>query len=391
MKIKLKTKKFLYLLLVLTPAFAAADTFDDIAGAVAARNPMLRAEAAAAGADASSRIAANRLEAAEVGFNYKWPSHKAAGAKLGFEVSQPFDWPAVYGARRRAAARAAAAADLRLQAVGNQVDKQIRTTLCDIVDANKRIVLLQFIVSNLDTLHSRMHVMLDQGQTTELDHRKLAIEEVAMKQQLADAQTARTAALAALSALNGDELPAGADTLSQYPPATLLPFETYAAMRAPAVEAAAIDADVRRLDVRTEKMGLLPGFSLGYALDYEAGELFQGFSVGLRLPQYSAKPAAEAARLEAESLALQAEAAEAERRSSLTATYREAEMVKKLLDDYDFAFGHDYPQLLARALNGGQISYADFFSELNFYLSARLEYLAQQQRYHRLLQTLTHP
>lgn len=390
MKIKLKIKKLLYLL-VLTPAFAAADTFDDIAAAVALRNPSLRAETAAVGAEASSRVAANRLEAAEVGFNYKWPSHKAAGTKLGFEVSQPFDWPGVYGARRRAAARAASAAGMRLRAVGSQVDKQIRTTLCDIVDANKRIALLQFIVCNLDTLHSRMHVMLDSGQTTELDHRKLAIEEIAMKQRLADAQTALTAALAELSALNADELPEGADTLSEYPEATLLPFETYASLRAPAVEAVALDADVRRLDARAEKMELLPGFSLGYALDYEAGELFQGFSVGLRLPQYSAKPAADAARLEAESLALQAESAAAERRSTLTATYREAEMVKKLLADYDFAFGHDYPQLLTRSLNGGQISYADFFSELNFYLSARLEYLAQQQRYHRLLQTLAHP
>lgn len=384
-------KRLLLILALAAPAAAGAQSFTDIVAEVAANNPALRARRAEADAETASRSAANTLEATEASFSYQWPRHKAAGSKLGFELTQAFDWPGAYGARGRAARSARRAATARRDADARALRLETGTTLCDLVDANRRIGLLNEIVSNLDSLHNRMHSLLDGGHATELDHRKVALQEIAMKQQLAEARAARADAIATLYSLNGAALPDGADELCEYPDSTLLPLQAYIALGSPQTEATRLDAETRALDARAERLGLLPGFSVGYALDREDGELFQGFTIGLRLPQYSAKPAAAAARLEAQALALQAEAAETTRRAALTSAYRQAEAARDLIADYRHALGEGYPRLLMRALNVGQITYADYFAELNFYLEARLEFCAQQLRYHRLLLQLSNP
>lgn len=381
--------KLLTLLAALLPLAASAQTFDEIATEVVASNPALAARTAEASAQAMERVAANRLEATEVGFDYKWPNHKENGAKLSFEVTQAFDWPGAYGARRKAARRAEQASRAALLSGRRALELQTRTLLCEVVGANRRIALLTGITSNLDSLHQKMHTLLENSEITELDHRKVALEEIAMKQQLADARAARAAALEQLAGIAGGRLPAGARELSEYPAAELRPLADYLAAGSPALAQAEAEADAAALDARAERMGLYPGFTLGYVMERENfGDIFQGFSIGLRLPSYSAGPAAEALRLQAEGARLHARALDAERRASIAAAHSEAETLGRLLNDYRTALGPDYPAVLRSALDAGQLTYADYFTELNFYLSAALEAASVSSRLHTLLQSL---
>lgn len=377
------------LILLCVPMIAAAQApADKFTAEIISNNPELRALRAAATAEILNRVADNRLEATEVGFAYKWPDKTDEVTKLEFEVSQAFDWPGAYGARRRATNAARRALTERAAADERALTLQVRTLLCTLVCDNRRVGMLSSIVANLDSLHVAMHRMLERGESTELDHRKLEIEEVAMKQQLAEATRSRTETLGTIAALNGGELPAGIADLHEYPAAELLPLSSYLANAAPEVAALNAQADVMTLDGRAERLGLLPGFSVGYVMEKEGPVMYNGFSLGLRLPEYSAKPRAEAARWEAAVLRVQAENADAQRRTQIAANHSAAEAAKHLLADYDHAFGNNYPALLHRALQGGAMTYIEYFSELNFYLSARLEYLQTEQTYQSLLQTL---
>lgn len=378
----------LLLLLALTPVLAPAQTFNRIVDEVIDNNPSLAADRAAQRAETIARVAGNRLEATEVGFGYKWPTVAEEGVKWDFEVTQSFDWPGAYGARRRAARRAKAALDARLRVAERDLRVQTRTLLCKVIDANLRCDLLGSIVANLDSLHGAMHSMLMQRQITELDHRKVALEEVAMKQQLSDAESTRAATLASIAALNGGTLPAGVAELREYPDEQLKPLAEYLSAEVPEVTALSEDASTRVLDAKAERMGLYPGFSVGYAFESEGPARFHGFTLGLRLPGYSAKPKADAAEWEARALELQAEQAGRDRRAAITADHATAEITAGLLEEYRRAFGTDYPALLSRSLAGGQISYINYFSELNFYLSARLDYLTQLLSYHTILASL---
>lgn len=378
----------LLLLFALMPVFGSAQTFNRIVDEVIANNPSLAADKAAQRAETIARVAENRLDATEVGFGYKWPSVAGEGEKWELEISQSFDWPGAYGARRRAAARARVALDARIRVAERDLRVQTRTLLCKVIDANLRCNLLESIVANLDSLHGAMHTMLERRQITELDHRKTVLMEVAMKQQLSDAESSRAATLASIAALNGGTLPAGVAELREYPDERLKPLAEYLSAEVPEVTALREDASTRLLDARSERMGLYPGFSVGYAFESEGPARFHGFTLGLRLPGYSAKPKADAAKWEAKALELQAEQAERERRAAITADHASAEIASALLENYRQAFGSDYPALLSRSLAGGQISYIDYFSELNFYLSARLDYLTQLLTYHALLASL---
>lgn len=381
-------KAIIYSVLSLACLGAAAQSFDPIVAEVLANNPSLLAEKAAQRAEALVRVAENRLAPTEIGFGYKWQSVRGGETKMDIEVSQAFDWPGAYGARRKAAVRAEAARAASLAATERSLRIDASMLLCKIVDANLRSDMLRTIVNNLDSLHGSMHAMLAQRQITELDHRKVALEEVCMKQQLADAENSRVALLAELAALNGGTLPAGAADLCEYPAAELLAPERYLDVFVPEIAAPDMEAETITLDARAERMSLYPGFSLGYGFEREGPAYFHGFTLGITLPSYSAKPRAEAAQWQARALRLRARQAESDRRASISSDHAEAMRLQKLLDDYTYAFGKDYPELLKRSLLGGQLSYIDYFSELNFYLSARLDYLTQLLSYHSLLTRL---
>lgn len=381
-------KKFFIAILLLMPMAAAAD-FDGIVGEVLANNSELAGLRAENAAQIVSRRAENKLEATELEFEYKWPNHREFGTKMALSVSQGFDWPGAYGARRRAAKRAEAAMTARLQELENGLSQTVGELLVQVVDANRRCAVLTDMVANIDSLHNKIHRQLELREATELDHRKVEIEAVALRQRLADAETARTEALAQLAALNGGTLPAGAAELSEYPSANYRPLADYLGGFAPEVIAPREEAAVSRLDAKAEKMGLYPGFSLGYVIEREDGMTFQGFTLGLRLPEYAASSRAKAAELQAVFQEHQADLARQQRDANIIAAYKSIEITAKLLRDYDEAFGDNYLPLLRRSLDAGQITYPDYITELNFYLDARLEYFSQQQKFHSLLNILT--
>lgn len=377
------------LILLFIPVMGASQApADRFVAEILVNNPELRAGRAAASAEIINRVASNRLEAAEAGFAYKWPSRSGEVTKIEFELSQSFDWPGLYGARRRSASAARRAISDRQAAAEKEIRLQAREQLYELVAANCRVDLLTRMVANIDSLHENLHRLLDHGEATELDHRKLSLEEVAMKQQLSDALQARTEALSALATLNGGELPAGVDGLREYGPEELRPLDEYLAVDDPQLSALESEAGVMRLDARAERLGMAPGFSLGYVMEKEGPVYYNGFSVGLRLPEYGAGPRAKALELQAEALQLQAETVAVDRRTRLTGDYVAATGALQLIKEYEQAFGLDYEQLLQRALRGGQMTYIEYFNELNYYLTARVDYINARLNFHKLLNRL---
>lgn len=370
------------------PLMTCAADFNEIVNEVVWHNPALMAERSAALAEVAARKADNRLEATEIGFSHLW-GYDGGGNKLSVEVTQNFDWPGVYGVRRRAADTMQKAATKACEASERKMRQTVSESLFAIIDANRRCQLLERIVANLDSMHSAAHTLLAGGNITELDHRKVALEEISMKQQLADAHAMRSSALANLAALNGGELPQGALDLDEFPAQTLLPLSDYIHGAAPELEAARLDVETLKLDAEAERLGCYPGFSLGYAFEREDEENFNGFTIGLRFPQYSVSSRARATLLRAEARELLALEAEQTRRADITSRHAEAEQLVQLMADYDRALGSgNYEALLKRSLAGRQITYAEYFTELNFYLAAVLESYTQDFRLQTLLSTL---
>lgn len=366
-------------------ATAAPAAIDSLAASIAESNPAFKARVAALQASALATQASDMMPGLELEGEHLWGP--AGDNRWGAGISQSFDWPGVYGARRDARKAEANAFAALAEAERAELTLSAKLALIDLVAARKQAATLSGIYSNVAELTAFTQRALDHGQATILDLRKLQIESLDIASRLEQAEQARSAALAELRAMgyNGD-VP---DALA-YPDAE--PDYAAAAGRwlaSPAITAARASSRAAEARAREASRSALPGFSLGYRHQFEGGTHFNGLSVGIALPAWGASKAKAAARAEAEAAALQADA------DIATATARFDEVRRRLsaLDSRRRAYTEaladaDYPELLEKSFKGGQISVLTYIQELNFFMEAALAAQQTEQEYHTSLATL---
>ncbi len=327
--------------------------------------------------------AENSLSGPEVGFEYKWPQQVGAGNRWGLEVSQEIEWPGVYGARRQAAANLAGIKSNAAAQTERWLRYEVADRLLQLIDARKRLDILSEIQSNLEEVSASMERMLDNGQATVIDCRKAEFELLAVREKIADvrAEYDRMAILVGF----GQIMPSGLDRLTDYPDSPVeLPLMTPDEIEKQIAAQRSLD------DARMERMKNMPSLSVGYVHDFEEGVHFNGFSLGLKLPAYSARKSNTAMRLEAEARQMELDQAREERIASLAADVSELSHLMELMGEYERVLGSDdYLRLLRKSFDARQITLTQFLLDQNQYLSTRLDYLALQLRYHRLLPALT--
>ncbi|MDE6146084.1 MAG: TolC family protein [Muribaculaceae bacterium] len=323
--------------------------------------------------------AENTLPGPEVGFEYKFPQQRGVGNRWGLEVSQGFDWPGIYRARRDAAeglrdlrGRVSASAYRRLRC-------EVEDRVMQVIEARKRVAILEVVERNLAEVSEKSEHMLNLGQITVLDRRKAEFELLAIKEKLTDARAELDRLTATVGF--GQVIPDGLDRLTDFPARlTAAPIST--------AEEIELETEIvgEMSNARVENLKKLPSFSLGYVHDFEEGIHFNGFSVGVNLPSYGAGKSATAARLEAETAMMKLNEARAERQAELKNNAAELVRLESLLADYDRAIGgDDYLRLLKKSFDARQITLTQYILDQNWYLNARLDHLALQLRYHRLL------
>ena len=356
---------------------AMPESMDSLAAAIAGADPAWQARRAELRAAELSVKADASLPGIEAEGEYLWGTQ--GENRWGFGVSQGFDWPGVYGARREAAGAAGRAFAQLARAEQAERTLAAKLALIDLVAARRRAAKAGGICDNLRRLTDLTQRALDHGQATILDLRKLQIATLEAELKLQQAEQTRTEALAALQALGfkGD-VP---DGLS-YPEAADSRTAAEAWQAMPSVKAAEAEAEAARARARAAARSMMPGFSLGYRHQMEGGQHFNGLSVGISLPAWGANKQRNAARAEAEAAAWQAEAALSSHQAALQAALRNVQALEGRVKAYDKALDTaDYPELLQKSLNGGQITMLTYIQELNFFLEAEMERIDVEQQY----------
>lgn len=364
---------------------AGAAEMDSIAAAIASANPAVRArwaELRSASLDASADA---MLPGPEIEGEHLWGP--AGDNRWGVGISQSFDWPGVYAAKR-GARRASDNAFMQL-AHAELAEQRLaaKLALIDLVAARRQAAAVRDIYNNVQELLDFTRRALDHGQATILDVRKLQIEQLEVGRRLEETELARAEAVAALRAMGSDaSVPEGLDY-----PAAGVDYADAAArwMASPALMAARAEAEASEARAKAAARSCLPGFSLGYRHQFEGGNHFNGLSVGIALPAWGASRSKAAARAEAEAARMQAEAQTAAAASGFDAMRRRVAALAGRLGAYDDALAtSDYPVLLRKSLDGGQISVLTYIQELNFFMEARIAREQAARDYHLALATL---
>lgn len=369
---------------------AQAKSFDEILYDIATNNPTLASSVAQNESEINSLKSENNLPDPEIGYEHKWGKE---GAKWGVSVSQSFEWPGAYSARKKAINASTEAMEFlnKSNLLNKLVD--IKLLLIDIVNLRKQITLVSQLESQIDTLFLKYEQGIHLGEVTKLDINKLKIEKIALTRQNKSLKNQLDVLKATLLAENGgnDIYPILME-LTTYPDATILPEERYMQMlkdNDPQFAQFSSMAKAQELNSKTLSMSKFPGFSLGYTLENELGTYFNGFSIGITIPAFSKRHKKNAIEASQKALSLQNKAYEIEKSAQLKVQRANAISLLQEMEDYRPTIeDNDNFTLLKKALDGGQISLITYIQEVNFFLEAQQNYLDIEYRYHQALATL---
>ena len=165
-----------------------ANDFDNALFEIVSNNPTLVASIAENEAEINELKSENNLPDPEIGYEHKWGKE---GAKWGVDISQSFEWPGVYSARKKAINSTSEAIEYLNKS--NYLNKlvEIKLLLIDIINLRKQISLVSQLESQIDSLTLKYQQGAKQGEVTILDINKMKIEKIALTRQNKDLKNHR--------------------------------------------------------------------------------------------------------------------------------------------------------------------------------------------------------
>lgn len=359
-------------------AFAQTD-IDLIVNEIMANNAELNSTRLRTSAEKAALASSNNLEDPEVEFSHQW-GQNGIGNKWGIDVSQSFDWPGVYSARSKANAATSLAMDYLDDAKAFDVRYNVRTALIDVIYAQQKIDLLRRMVSHIDSIATVYSRGAETGDISRLDVNKLKIERIGANRRLNESTLEYMTAVGTLKGLNGGKDVSGlVERLDHFSHTGLLPqasYEDEALRNNPSVRYAEAMDQAESLNEKVLNHSRFPGLTIGYNHEYEMGDHFNGFKIGLTLPFFSNRH--KAAEISSRRVALQAEQHNVETASlsEIRSVYGQIERLDKEMAQYgDVLSDGENMRLLNVALAAQHITLIDYLTEYNYFLDAQMSYI----------------
>ena len=168
---------------------------DEVLSSVAQHNKSLQARQQADKAEKTGIDAENGLEDPSV--EYSSFFSKGVNGQAGSElvVTQGFDFPSVYGNRKRAGREEKAAVDHRAEAMRRDVLLEAKNLCLDLIRLNQEKDLLEQRMRNADELLELYEERLDAGDATIVELNKIKMERMSVQTEVLQNNAAHRTAL----------------------------------------------------------------------------------------------------------------------------------------------------------------------------------------------------
>lgn len=338
--------------------------------------------------------AENALSGPEAEFSRVWGNNPEIGNKFAISVSQGFDWPGLYAARRKAAKMAESALEFLNASAMLDARRDARLLLLDFIHNSQLLNLQDKYASRLDSMEAYYKRAAEEGLETRLDYNKTVLERIRVHRELHQLERDRDALIVRIQAFNGGISPNEVISLvgKEYPKidrSKLSLILSQVEERDPGYAAARLQSEAARQQVKVEKLSGLPGFSIGYEHETEIGGGFNGFSIGINLPSWSRKHSRKAAILEAELAEKDAEIALKQRKADFESDLVQLDYYEHAIEESSAIVNDDAPiALLRKALMAQQITLLNYIDEENYFLQAHRDYIDLVYEYQQALARL---
>lgn len=324
----------------------------------------------------------NTLEDLSIEYSPFFQSKVSGIASSELVITQGFDFPTLYGARKKAGKLQRNVLDMQYQTARRDILLNAKKLCLDIINYNKQKQLLQERRKNADELLAMFKVKFDNGEATSLELNKIKLDRMNLETELVQADTKHANALQQLQALNGG-LPIEVN-MTEYP---AVPADNDQTMYEKAV---ATDWNIRTAqasvlaaeqDVKVNKQSWIPKLEIGYRRNTDGDLASNGFLVGGSIPLFSSKNKVKIAKARQSEAVMQHANARINAENSARALVNQMKQLKASVDAYDVPLMRQTLKLLRTAVENGEISVTDYYVEAEGIYKNMVTYMDIERQY----------
>ena len=390
----MKTYKLYILGLMLLGSLTtrAQSSIDQVLRSIETNNKSLQANTKMTDAQKLEAQTGKFLANPSVEWEQMWGNRNNPGSEYTLTVKQSLDFPTTYSNKNKLANLKANTIGFQSAAYRQQLLLNAKQTCIEIIYLRKQKSLLDERLANAETMFALYKKRFESGDANQLELNKIQLELLNAQNQSRLNKAALTAAEEQLRNLNGGK-PITFDATDYPAGEELINFEQ--------LQAAFMDADpnlksltgnqeIANREVKLSRSLTLPKFDVGYkrnaASDHVASN---GFMVGVSIPLFENKNTVKKAKAQAEFATASLEDNRLNLKTNLQQLYQQAEALQISRADYAKVLEQQRNiELLNKALNAGQLSVIDYFTELSTIYDSHQSYLDVEKEYHSILAQL---
>lgn len=324
----------------------------------------------------------NTLEDLSIEYSPFFQSETSGIASSELVITQGFDFPTLYGARKKAGQLQRNVLDMQYQTARRDILVNAKKLCLDIINYNKQKQLLQERRKNADELLAMFELKFKNGDATSLELNKIKLDRMNLETELVQADTKHANAMQQLQAFNGG-LPIEVN-MTEYPQA---PADDEVTMYEKAV---ATDWTVRTAqasvlaaeqDVKVNKQSWIPKFEIGYRRNTEGDNASNGFLIGGSIPLFSSKNKVKIAKARQTEAVMQHANARINAENSARTMINQMKQLKASADAYDVPLMRQTLKLLRTAVENGEISVTEYYVEADNIYKNMITYMDIERQY----------
>lgn len=324
----------------------------------------------------------NTLEDLSIEYSPFFQSETSGIASSELVITQGFDFPTLYGARKKAGQLQRNVLDMQYQTARRDILVNAKKLCLDIINYNKQKQLLQERRKNADELLAMFELKFKNGDATSLELNKIKLDRMNLETELVQADTKHANAMQQLQALNGG-LPIEVN-MTEYPQA---PADDEVTMYEKAV---ATDWTVRTAqasvlaaeqDVKVNKQSWIPKFEIGYRRNTEGDNASNGFLIGGSIPLFSSKNKVKIAKARQTEAVMQHANARINAENSARTMINQMKQLKASADAYDVPLMRQTLKLLRTAVENGEVSVTEYYVEADNIYKNMITYMDIERQY----------
>lgn len=381
-------KLFISVLLIALLGPTQAQNIDGILRNIEVNNASLRAQKSLDKAQRLELRAGNMPEGPEVEYMHSWDRNSSATISE-VNVTQGFDFPTAYIARRKAVLAQEEQLGHELNTLRQEILLEAKLLCIDIIALRQEYHLLEMRTANTRRMATAMQRALEKGEISTLEKNRGDIELANMQNLLGLKKIELESALERLQNLNGGKAVALDDSTFSMPE-EVLPFEVMKQeyeCRAPQLLSLMAEKKSAEAGLKVSRSGALPGIAVGYHHEIGGEEKLNGIIVGISLPLWKSRREIKRAKAQIEYADAQLESVRIDQLSTLKELYGRYHTLKTTFEALVRIDLQQEPALqhITKAYRTGVLNETDFLSEVNALYEVKEQRIAIERDLHKVV------